>query len=330
MKKLLLLVAIALFISCGGEQKISNDEFSNISSIEGFYNRIGTIQIVKGVPVDTIFFDEVESEVKPRQVKAYASGHFAWINNLPVSKEIKDRYKNLPWKSGAGGFGTYSFNEEGEVNMYETLTNLAGSSVTWEGEWIDNVREEGGNKLEFKASLKDNIYSQLMENNSPTEDWQFTEYAELFEKMDEDEATEIDGVWKHIANVRYINGVAIDTTALPEGLDDHKIFHKGNVIVNFDYTLAKSDDPNWGGAALAGNYSYNDNKLIETFNFSTGNWRASGGVWPPTPYRIDWIDEDTFIQIWTRRAQQDKNGELEFVEIGEGEETRGMLNVRVK
>ena len=95
MKKILFSISIALFISCGSEQKISKNELSNISSIEGFYNRIGTIQIVKGVPVDTIFFDEVESEVKPRQVKAYASGHFAWINNLPVSKEIEDRYENL-------------------------------------------------------------------------------------------------------------------------------------------------------------------------------------------------------------------------------------------
>ena len=64
MKKLLLSLAIALFISCGGEQKKSY--VSNQSPMNGFWERVGTIQIVKGVNVDTIFWDELEFENKER------------------------------------------------------------------------------------------------------------------------------------------------------------------------------------------------------------------------------------------------------------------------
>ena len=65
-----------------------------------------------------------------------------------------------------------------------------------------------------------------------------TGYGEYFQKveLDNSNASELDGVWKHIANVTYINNIPVDTIAVPDGLDDHKTFLKGHVIVNFDFT----------------------------------------------------------------------------------------------
>ena len=59
-------------------------------------------------------------------------------------------------------------------------------------------------------------------------------------ELDNSEATDLDGVWKRIANVRYINDVPVDTIAVPEGLDDFKVYVKGNVIVNVDFTKCKT------------------------------------------------------------------------------------------
>ena len=339
MKKLLLLVAIALFISCGGEQKKSESTNDDISVI-GFWERIGTIQIVKGVKVDTIFFKDLADgdDVIPRQIKAYSNGHFAWLNNQKINQQTKDDYKeveNFPWVSGAGGFGTFSFSEEGEINMNENMTNIIGNIVGWNNEFRDNVRKNGVNNLTFSSNVDNNKYTQLMqlesEENS-VETWQTgIEYAEYFEKIPDGEETKIDGVWKHIADVRYVNGVPIDTTAVPEGLDDHKIFHKGNVIVNWDPTTAKAGDNIWGGAGLAGIYEYNTDKeeLMEKFTLGTGNWMPKGSVWPNSYYDIDWIDDDTFIQVFRTRAVPSEDGSgLVWEEVGE--ESNGHLNVRVK
>ena len=336
MRKITYLILTIIFISCG-ENKVEKNQADESSSItEGFWERIGTIQMVNGVEVDTIFFKDVEGDKKPRQIKAYVRGYFAWLSNQDVTQRVKDDYKEInefPWVSGAGGFGSYSFSEKGEINMRENMTNIIGNVVGWNSDFRDNVRNNGVNNLTFTSNVNGNKYTQLMKiEEVPNENSNFQtgiEYAEYYEKLDEIASTKIDGVWKHIANVKYVNGIAVDTIGVPEGLDDHKMFHKGNVIVNFDFTKAKAGDPNWGGAGLAGTFTYKDNLLVEKFNLSTGNWRATGGEWPPTPYDIEWIDDDSFVQIWKFVARQGENGELEFVE-NESKETNGLLHVRVK
>ena len=52
---------------------------------------------------------------------------------------------------------------------------------------------------------------------------------------------------ERIANVKYINDVPIDTIAVPEGLDDFKVYVKGNVIVNVDPKMQNEGDPFWEG-----------------------------------------------------------------------------------
>ena len=335
MKKILKFLFLSIIISCGNNQDSTADRKASYAT-EGFWERIGTIQIVNGVSVDTIYWDDLELETRPRQVKAYVGDYFAWLSNDGVNEPLNEDH---PWKTGAGAFGTYTFNPESSDrdNMVESLTNNIGRSHLWGEDW-KNLSKDQPFPVRFAATVTEKNYTQLFVRNITNDsifDLRETtvgttpEYAEYYEKIDETPASKIDGVWKHIANVNYINGVAVDTIGVPDGLDDHKIFHKGNVMVNFDFTKAKKGDPNWGGAGLSGKFTYKDNLLVETFNLSTGNWRASGGVWPPTPYDIEWIDDDSFVQIWKVIARQGENGELEFVE-NESKETNGLLHVRVK
>lgn len=345
MKKILLFTVSLIFFSCG-EDKSSNSDLKKTSLMEGFWDRVGTVQIVNGVSVDTIFWSELEEKNRPIQVKAYVDGYTAWINNgLIPNKEL---FKSTPWINGGGAFGKYTFNPESKNNdnMTEFVTNVAGNAVIWANNdalAFNDIKTKGVAALKFKATLTEKNYTQLgvrdsSFNNAATASWQGTsiEFAEYYEKASNTETSKIDGVWNHIANVNYINKIPIDTISVPDGLADHKIFYKGNVIVNYDFTNAKEGDNNWGGATIAGKFNYENNILTEDFTVGTGNWMPLGTKWPSRKYDIDWINDDSFIQIFSEVPKLDsdgnpvldQNGQIIWVEAGK--ESNGLLHVRVE
>ena len=55
--KIFLILISLMILSCGDKQKSTTTEGPNI---EGFWNRIGTIQLVNGIPVDTAYIKESE------------------------------------------------------------------------------------------------------------------------------------------------------------------------------------------------------------------------------------------------------------------------------
>ena len=345
MKKILLFTVSLIFFSCG-EDKSSNSDLKKTSLMEGFWDRVGTVQIVNGVSVDTIFWSELEEKDRPTQIKAYVDGYTAWINNgLIPNKEL---FKSTPWINGGGAFGKYTFNPESKNNdnMTEFVTNVAGNAVIWANNdalAFNDIKTKGVAALKFKATLTEKNYTQLgvrdsSFNNAATASWQGTsiEFAEYYEKASNTETSKIDGVWNHIANVNYINKIPIDTISVPDGLADHKIFYKGNVIVNYDFTNAKEGDNNWGGATIAGKFNYENNILTEDFTVGTGNWMPLGTKWPSRKYDIDWINDDSFIQIFSEVPKLDsdgnpvldQNGQIIWVEAGK--ESNGLLHVRVE
>ena len=116
------------------------------------------------------------------------------------------------------------------------------------------------------------------------------EYAEYYEKIDETQASKLDGM-KHIANVRYVNGVAVDTIGVPDSLDDKysikEMLWLTSILLKLKKVILIGE-----GLSFQMKITYKeDNLLVETFNLSTKRWRATGGVWPPTPYDIEWIDD---------------------------------------
>ena len=71
MKKLKLLLLSIIVFSCG-ESTVDVDDKKEDNLFNGFYERIGTVQYVKGVAVDTVYYKDLEDS--PRQVKAYFNG----------------------------------------------------------------------------------------------------------------------------------------------------------------------------------------------------------------------------------------------------------------
>ena len=151
--------------------------------------------------------------------------------------------------------------------MIETNLSTIGNSLLWgRGSMRDSLLTVGKfTWAPFYSSFTGEYYNQRWK----AQDTASTSYSELYIKKEESEATVLDGAWKRIANVRYINDVPVDTIAVPEGLDDYKVYIKGNVIVNVDPKNAKQGDPFWGGAGLLGKFSYIDGTLTEKFDMST-------------------------------------------------------------
>ena len=315
MKKLILLLASMLFLSCGGDQRAVKENIET-NPFDGVYKRVGTIQYVKGIPVDTVYISDLEEKEKFRQMKIFLDGYINWFTDSEIPENFKDR--KTPWKSGQGGFGPYNFyNKDGQSKLVEKLTNLAGNGMLWaNGSMRDSIIENGFRYFRFNVNQESDGYTQVFDWDEAPE----TGYGEYFQKveLDNSNASELDGVWKHIANVTYINNIPVDTIAVPDGLDDHKTFLKGHAVVNFDFTKAKEGDDNWGGSALYGTYSYVDGVLTENWMMGTGNWIENGTKWDPLVADIDMIDEDSFIQINRYNADEEKK------------QRNGLLHVRVK
>ena len=63
-----------IVFSCG-ENTMKVDEKKEDNLFNGFYKRIGTIQYVKGVPVDTVYISDLEEKEKFRQMKLITDGY---------------------------------------------------------------------------------------------------------------------------------------------------------------------------------------------------------------------------------------------------------------
>ena len=100
MSKKILFVSILIFlVSCGNNQKNKNID-SYEEDILGFWNRVGTIQLMNGIAVDTLAFVNSQTP-NNKQIKVYLNDRVMWINNF-----WKDSM--APWKGGSGGYGKFN------------------------------------------------------------------------------------------------------------------------------------------------------------------------------------------------------------------------------
>ena len=118
MKNLTLFLFLIILFSCG-ENTVKVDKIKEDNLFNGFYERIGTVQYVKGVAVDTVYYEDLDNS--PRQVKAYYNGVTSWLSNNPIPKEALETGIKMPWQSGQGSYGTYEYTaSENESEMIET------------------------------------------------------------------------------------------------------------------------------------------------------------------------------------------------------------------
>jgi hypothetical protein len=311
MKNKIFLTAISLIIfSCGETPKKEEAKSEKpLSEMEGFWNRIGTIQVVNGVPVDTLLIKNSEN-TDYRQIKVYKDGNMIWLDNVK---------SETPWKGGGGGYGKFTVNSE------KSLTEQMSAGTGYMAGWIDNYKDSlnvPAMDVTLSIDYKDDIYSQM---NGPNR--QFMEYWERMPILPS-KSTKFDGAWKRVYEIAYINDTPVDTLAVPSDVIlDVKIMTNGRFAYQVDLTgNVEVDTPQYGGYGGYGYYDYNeeDKTLKEYPVFGSGQSVLSVDEMQRTNFQtheIKFYNDDLFIQI------DKSNGGMVSLEEATG---RGVVYRRIK
>ena len=311
MKNKIFLIAISLIIfSCGETPKKEEAKSEKpLSEMEGFWNRIGTIQVVNGVPVDTLLIKNSENS-DFRQIKVYKDGNMVWLDNAK---------SETPWKGGGGGYGKFTVNSE------KSLTEHMSAGTGYMAVWVDNYKDSlnvPAMDVTLSIDYKDDIYSQM---NGPNR--QFMEYWERMPILPS-KSTKFDGAWKRVYEIAYINDTPVDTLAVPSDVIlDVKVMSNGRYAYQVDQTgNAEVDTPQYGGLGGYGYYDYNeeDNTLKEYPIFGSGMGTWSNDEMQRTNFathEIKFYNDDLFIQI-----DRDYSGMVSY----EGATGRGVVYRRIK
>ena len=284
--KNLIILFIISFVSCVESPKkdvVTNE--SPLSEMEGFWNRIGTIQLVNGVPVDTLLIKDSEN-TDYRQVKVYKDGNMIWLDNVK---------SDTPWKGGGGGYGKFTVNSEKSIT--EHMSAGTGMMAVWVGNYKDSLNVPAMD-VTLTVDYKDNRYTQ---KNGPN-----TEFMEYWERMpiSSSKTTKLDGVWKRVYEIAYINDTPVDTLAVPSDVIlDVKVITNGRFAYQVDQTgNSEVDTREYGGLGGYGQYDYNeeDNILKEYTVFGSG-WNVTNNEEGQREnfqtHEIKFYNDDLFIQI---------------------------------
>ncbi len=285
---------ILTILSCAEGPKEENKSETKFP-IEGFWNRKGTVQFVNGTPVDTLIYGV---DIDPiRQVKAYSNGNIFWMNN------VKD--EGTAWKGGSGGYGKF-------VIAKDTLTEFMSHGSGGMGAAMRYVRDslnQKSVKFDFAYYLNSEYYTQLG-GGIPNPD-ENTTYGEFYEKLPSLRKSKMDGIWKRVYEITFVNGIAVDTTSVPTGsILDVKVFKDGYYLVQVDQTRLVDDQskPEYGGGGSFGQFEYNNGNLVEYGEFFCGRWD-----FPENKPRdkenahyasVSFYDDDMYIQITKDTLQQ--------------------------
>lgn len=297
--KRLIIIFFTLFIACGESPKKEEIEDKNLlPGLEGFWKRIGTIQTVNDIPVDTIFIGESETP-ELRQIKVFYNGHIAWMNN--------DYNQSNPWTGGTGMYGKYKINSEESIT--ESISHGSGGSVNWIHSYKDSL---GVNYRDVNLGiiLRGNYHSlnvpPVFEGMEGIDERQNpTAYMELWEKMPEiNPETKADGVWKRVYEIQYVNGIPVDTVSVPsDGTLDVHFRKNGRFLYQVDNAgiSEPGDDLYWGYGGY-GQYDLIDEKsIMEYHEYVSGR---VGRVQPQTTSKtnggrleLEFYNDDMFKQV---------------------------------
>lgn len=291
MKILRTLFILMLLFSYGcadqSKQEPSNED---LLPIEGVWKRLGTLRVVNGIPVDTLLIADSDDKLFS-QAKILAFGHSMWVNNTGDTV-------NSPWKGGMGGFGKYEMKDD-------ILTEKMQSGAGWFGGSLDYYKDSLG--VEYRAfdllvDVDENIYSQsTVDSNGVAND-----FHELWKKQpDAADKTKLDGLWKRVFEISYINGIAVDTVSVPDdAILDVKVMKNGHFIYTVDRTgLHQPDEPMYGGSGAYGKFKYSNGNLVEYTEFTAGNFYVSPKVQEPYSstlaayHSVEFYSDDMFLQI---------------------------------
>ena len=281
MKRIILLTILSISISCG-ESNTKQKNTANKNPMEGFWNRIGTIQLVNGIPVDTILVKNSDNK-DYKQIKVFKDANSIWLNNRGDN--------TLPWKGGMGGYAKY------KMHSNDSLTEYITHGTGWWGAYLKNLKDSldiGVYDFGLQLDYTGNLYSQKQPQAN---------FAELWERMPvEKPATKFDGAWKRVYEIAYVNDIPVDTTSVANDVIlDVKIMANGRFAYQVDATgMTESDQPWHGGMGGFGTFTYDEEKNILREYQEWGSGNMVGEFEPGTnesKHEIIFYDEDMFLQI---------------------------------
>lgn len=270
---------ISVLISCNDSKKSSleNDESINL---EGFWNRIGTIQLVNGLPVDTLL---IKNSDNPdfKQIKTYKSNNFVWLNNAKDSLS--------PWKGGAGGYGKFEINSKDSIT--ESISHGTGGMLGW----LNDAKNSKPLVFGLSINFDESNFSQ---KNNPE-----SEFMEYWERMPvKAPKSKLDGAWKRVYEISYVNGIPVDTLSVSSDVIlDVKIIANGRFAYQVDLSnYAEKNTAEYGGFGGFGTYEFdNENSVLTEWNewgsgtnISSSEPRTNSNVHDITIY-----NEDLFLQV---------------------------------
>ena len=280
--KIFLIVISILIFSCGENQKSKSDQGP---SIQGFWNRLGTVKYVNNIPVDTTYIKDSDFSWF-KQVKVFKDGNMIWLNN--------SRDTLTPWKGGSGGYAKFVVHSPDSIT--EKTTNGTGG---W-GSAIKNYKDSlnvSSWTFGLQTDISENYYSQKWGGET------VSEYAEFWGRMDKlQEKTKFDGAWKRVYQINFVNGIAVDTTSVPsDAVLDVKIFSDGYYSYQVDQTgLIDPDKPGYGGYGGHGTFEYDEEKKILTEYQEWGSGMQTNTFPPksnPIYHNIKFYNDDLFLQV---------------------------------
>ena len=283
-KKIFFVLLIILISSCGNNQTKPNVD-SYEEDILGFWNRVGTIQLMNGIEVDTLAFKDSENPDN-KQIKAYLSDRVMWLNNF-----WKD--STAPWKGGSGGYGKFN------IYSRDSLTELMSNGTGLMGSGLKEYKEkQGTNSQAWNMSINLVNNETFSQKNSAE-----SNYAEYWEKLpDLAPKSKIDGVWKRVYEIAYVNDIPVDTTSAPgDVILDVKIMSGGRYMYQLDLTgFAEPNEMLYGGLGGYGSFELDieNNMLYEYQEWGSG---ISTPTFDPkvnkTSHEITFYNDDLFLQI---------------------------------
>ena len=286
----ILLPITCLIFSCN---EVKKNQTKNSNSLEeklsGFWERIGTIQTVKGIAVDTVYLKDTDPDY--RQIKVFHNGNVAWINN--VYDSLND------WKSGSGMYGKFKI----ENNIItETISHATGGAISWL--YNESDEKQVTRPTAFEFNINDNLLSyDFLNSTDEARSGLGEDYKELWRHLPDItlNSSKIDGVWKRTFEIQYVNNIPIDTVSVPnDGKLDIHFRLNGRFIYQVDNTgMSSPGDEMWWGHGGYGEYEFiSENSINEYGEFFSGGTffpkrgsRESGGE-----RKFEFYSDDLFLQ----------------------------------
>ena len=292
MKFKLYFVLIYLFTTLGC---VEEKNLTVKDKIEGLWNRVGTIQIVNDIPVDTVFLSEANEDY--RQIKFFNNGHIIWIDNDYDSLRID--------KAGKGLYGKYKIETD---SLTESISHGTGGSMNWLLSFKDSLNVD---KVPFKfgISINGNMLTQYtnLDVGAQFEKGENIRYAELWERMPPaTKETKIDGVWKRVYEISYVNNIPIDTIGVPtDGILDVHFRLNGRFIYQVDrHEMFTPEDRQFYGWGGYGQYEFvEENKIMEYHEFNSGPGPFKGAAINKPPktdgglIELEFYNDELFQQV---------------------------------